>query len=118
YAAAQPTGTGFMARIGNAELVRGISDLYSLAREIEATDVSLQRYELLAQGSQRLFDLHYWLADRDCGDTGAVVREIAATSEAVLDEYEKVEDIRRQSTRAMAQAQTRQQELLGGLRPE
>ncbi|WP_240639584.1 DNA repair ATPase [Pseudofulvimonas gallinarii] len=118
YAAAQPAGTGFMARIGNAELVRGISDLYSLARGIEATDVSLQRYEVLAQASKRLFDLHHWLADRECGDTGAVVRDIAATSEAVLDEYEKVEDIRRQSSRAMAQAQTRQQELLASLRPE
>lgn len=118
YAAAQPTGTGFMARIGNAELVRGISDLYNLAREIEASDVSLQRYELLSRSSQRLFDLHHWLADPHCGDTGTVIREIAATSEAVLDEYEKVEGIRRQSERAMAQARTRQQELLGALRPD
>ena len=118
YAAAQPAGSGFMARIGNAELVRGISDLYSLARGIETSDVSLQRYELLAQSSQRLFDLHHWLADPQCGDAGTVIREIAATSEAVLDEYEKVEDIRRQSARAMAQASTRQRELLGSLRPE
>src|SRR5690606_788350 len=40
------------------------------------------------------------------------------TSGAVLEEYAKVEEIRRQSARAMAQARTRQRELLGQLRPE
>lgn len=118
YAAAQPTGTGFLARIGNAGLVRGISDLYSLVRGIGSRDVSLQRYELLARDSRRLFDIHPWLGEDDCADLAAVLREITTTSGAVLEEYAKVEEIRRQSARAMAQARTRQRELLGQLRPE
>ncbi|MDO1959791.1 DNA repair ATPase, partial [Escherichia coli] len=32
YAARQPARSGFLGRIGNAELVRGVSDLYDLCR--------------------------------------------------------------------------------------
>src|SRR5690606_4907375 len=44
-----------------------------------------------------------------------LLREIAATGELVLDEFEKVESIRQQSARAMAEAETQQQTLLSGL---
>lgn len=37
HAAAQPVGTGPLARIGNADLVRGISDCLSLARAVTET---------------------------------------------------------------------------------
>ncbi|MGO4778333.1 DNA repair ATPase, partial [Lysobacter sp. 2RAB21] len=56
YAARQPAGNTFMGKIGNAELVRGVSELISLSREIDATEVSAQRYGLLAQNTRRLFD--------------------------------------------------------------
>lgn len=39
FAAAKPPATSFMGRIGNAELVRGISDLFSLVREIDSEEV-------------------------------------------------------------------------------
>ena len=61
YAARQPARSGFLGRIGNAELVRGISDLYDLCREIETPAVSIQRYSLLCQNTQRLFDVYHWL---------------------------------------------------------
>ena len=35
YAAAQPVGTGPLERIGNADLVRGISDCLSVARMVD-----------------------------------------------------------------------------------
>lgn len=118
YAARQPAGNTFMGRIGNAELVRGLSDLLSLSREIEATEVSAQRYVLLTQNTRRQFDLHHWLADPNCGDVGTLLHEIVQTGESVLDEYEKVEGIRGQSDRAMREARSRQKALLDGLMPE
>jgi len=118
FAASRPNGTSFMGRIGNAELVRGISDLLSLCREIDAEEVSLQRYELLAQGARRLFDLHHWLADPQCPGVAPLLREIGATGEAVLDEFEKVEGIRRQSERALREAQSSHRALLGEANPE
>lgn len=118
YAARQPAGNSFMGKIGNAELVRGVSELVSLSREIEAGEVSAQRYGLLAQNTRRLFDAYHWLAEPDCGELAPLLREIAATAESVLDEYEKVESIRAQSERAMSEAQARQKALLDSLQPE
>ncbi|GAB3345580.1 DNA repair ATPase [Marilutibacter aestuarii] len=115
FAARQPVGEGFMGRIGNAELVRGISDLFGLVRAISADEVSAQRYEQLAQDTRRLFDLHHWIADPEGGALAPLLHEIVATSESVIDEYEKVEGIRRQSREAMADAATRQKALMGRL---
>ncbi|RDZ26761.1 DNA repair ATPase [Lysobacter silvisoli] len=118
YAATKPAGNSFMGRIGNAELVRGVSDLLSLCREIDATEVSAQRYALLSQNTRRLFDIHHWLGDSHAGDAATVLREIAATSESVIDEYDKVEGIRSQSDRALREALSRHQGLLATLLPD
>lgn len=47
-----------------------------------------------------------------------LLREVAATAELVLDEYEKVESIRRQSAQAMVDAEERHKALLSGLLPD
>ena len=118
FAAHAPTGTSFMARIGNAELVRGISNLLDLGREIDSREVSLPRYELLTHNSRRLFDTHHWLDDANCDGAATLLREISATGESMLDEYEKVESIRKQSAQAMAEVTTQHRTLLGRLQPQ
>ncbi|MCQ4348451.1 DNA repair ATPase [Pseudomonas stutzeri] len=115
FAARQPPRSGFLGRIGNAELVRGVSELRNLCREIDARAVSVQRYGQLCQSVRRLFDAHHWLGAAELGELAPLLREIAATAERVLDEFEKVESIRQQSARVMAEAETRQQALLAGL---
>jgi hypothetical protein len=101
YVAARPPGTSFMGRIGNAELVRAVSNLLDLGRDIEREDVSAARYELLAHNTRRLFDIHHWIDDAQCGGLSTLLHEIAATGESVLDEFAKVQDVRRQSEVAM-----------------
>ena len=118
YAQRQPAGNTFMGRIGNPDLVRGISELLSLAREIDGGDASAQRYQLLTQTTRRLFDQYHWIEDSHCDGLAPLLREIIASSEAVLDEYEKVESIRRQSETAMRDAEARQKALLGSLDPD
>jgi hypothetical protein len=118
FAASRPPGATFMGRLGNAELVRGISSLFELAREIESPEVSARRYQLLTRNTRRLFDAHHWLDAADSRGAAGVLREIAATGESVLDEFEKVESIRRQSEAAMAQARTDHAALLGRLVPD
>ena len=118
FAARQPPRTSFMGKIGNAELVRGLSDLLGVAREIESTDISAQRFERLVAETRRLFDLHHWVDDANCQGAASLVREIAATSEQVLDEYEKVVSIRRQSEQALTEARTQQAALLKSLQPD
>ncbi|MDN6860525.1 DNA repair ATPase [Pseudomonas sp. CAN2814] len=118
YAARQPARSGFLGRIGNAELVRGVSDLYDLCREIDTPAVSVQRYSLLCQNTRRLFDVYHWLGSEQLDGLAPLLREVAATAELVLDEYEKVESIRRQSDQAMVGAEEKQKALLDSLLPD
>lgn len=118
FAAARPPGTSFMGRIGNAELVRTVSDLFDLARDIGREEVTAQRYQLLAQATRRLFDAHPWIDDAHTGGLTTLLREISATGESVLDEFQKVLEIRRQSETAMARAQAEHRALVGRLQPE
>ena len=118
FAASRAPGTSFMGRLGNAELVRAVSNLLDLTREIERDDVSAQRYQLLTHSTRRLFDLHHWIDDAECNGLAGLLHEIANTGESVLDEYEKVQQIRRQSDAAMTQARSDHRALVGRLQPE
>ncbi|MGN6224389.1 DNA repair ATPase [Pseudoxanthomonas sp.] len=118
FAATRAPGTSFMGRLGNAELVRAVSNLLDLAREIEREDVSAQRYQLLTHSTRRLFDLHHWIDDAECNGLAGLLHEISDTGESVLDEYEKVQQIRRQSDAAMIQARSDHRALIGRLQPE
>ena len=115
FAARQPSRSGFFGRVSNAELVRGLSELLNLCRDIDGRDVSVARYTLLCQNTRKLFDHYHWLTDPECDGLAPLLREITASGERVLDEFEKVESIRQQSAAAMRDAEQRQQTLLDRL---
>ncbi len=118
FASQTPASQSFMGRIGNAELVRGISSLFSISRIIENQEVSVRHYEDLNKSSQGLFDDHYWIEDEEVDEIATIVHEIATTAELVIDEFEKVESIRRQSKKSMAEAEAKQQEILRSIQPD
>lgn len=117
FAAQKANSNTPLGRIGNADLVRGVSDAYSIARQIENQKVSAALYEKLGKDALRLFDAYFWMKE-EAFELAPVVREIARTAELVLDEYEKVENIRRQSTNDMLEARVKQRELFDGLIPD
>ncbi|MEM5619658.1 DNA repair ATPase [Pseudomonas aeruginosa] len=86
YAARQPARSGFSGRIGNAELVRGVSTSTTCAGRSRTPAVSIQRYSLLCQNTQRLFDVYHWLGSDQLDGLAPLLREVAATAELVLDE--------------------------------
>ena len=47
-----------MGRIGNPALVRGVSDLLSIARLIDKSEVSVRIYEELNAATRKIFDAH------------------------------------------------------------
>ena len=116
YAARQPQRDSFLGRIGNAELVSGISDLYSVRKEIAATEVSLPRYERLIDAARRLFERYHWLGAPPLRQVHETLLGIVATGDAVIDEYEKVESIRMATAQAMAEVSSRHGQLLRQLR--
>ncbi|GAA1877572.1 DNA repair ATPase [Asanoa iriomotensis] len=91
YAARQPAGTGALARVGNADLVRGISDALSVARMVGEMSPSIPVYEALIATCVRVFDHYHWLGEAELCDLRTPLAEVRATAEQVLDEYEKVQ---------------------------
>ena len=112
FASKVPPSQTFYGRIGNAELVRGISDLYSLCRMIDNQSVSSRLYEELSKSAKKVFDDHYWIAELETESLASIIKEISDTSELVIDEFEKVESIRQQSAKTMAEAEAAQEDLL------
>ena len=125
FASKAEVSQSFFGRIGNAALVRGVSDLYSVCRLIDNQSVSSKVYEELSKSAAKIFDAHYWVADYHPLDrtseqpsVESILKEITQTSELVIDEFEKVESIRRQSQQSMAEAEAAQDDILLSIRPE
>jgi len=118
HANAQPVSQSFYGKIGNAELVRGISELYSISRSMRLEDVSSSHYHRLSQSCSRLFDTYFWLDSPEMRSVAKVLRETASTAELVIDEYEKVESIRAQSTKALLDAEAKQLEIIRHTSPD
>ena len=118
FAAAAPIGDSFLHKVGNAELVRGISDCLSLRRAIEEQSPSVQIYEDLIAAATRALDQYYWLSNAEVGGLAAQVQEIRATAELIVDEFEKVIAIRKAAAEAVDKAALQQEELLRRLRIE
>ncbi len=107
YAAAQPAGTGPLERIGNADLVRGISDCLSVARMVDGAAATTTGYEALIAACARIVDHYHWLGDADLGELLAPLADLRRTAVAVLDEYEKVRALTGQARTALDESAER-----------
>ncbi|TDD71773.1 AAA family ATPase [Actinomadura darangshiensis] len=104
HAAARPAGTGPLERVGNAELVRGISECLSVARMVDEMAPSTRVFEALIASCTRAADLYLWLADDDLGGIAAPLSDVRSTAGRVLDEYEKVRALTEQAVSAVSEA--------------
>ncbi|MFF2852417.1 DNA repair ATPase [Streptomyces sp. NPDC058001] len=106
-AAAGPTGSGPLARVGNADLVRGISDCLSVTRAATATTPTTEGYEALAADCARAADTYHWLSDAELGALGRPLAELRATAEQVIAEFAAVRALTRQAADALGEAAVR-----------
>ncbi|WP_437954854.1 DNA repair ATPase [Sorangium sp. So ce119] len=118
FAASAPTDGSYLAKVGNADLVRGISDALSLRRAAMDGSPTRQTFEDLIRTAGRMTDAFYWLGHAEAGDLQSTVTELRAVSESIVDEFEKVEAIKARAASALAETEAAQKQLLGGVRPE
>ncbi|MDR0564985.1 MAG: DNA repair ATPase [Azoarcus sp.] len=102
---------GFWGRIGNPELVRGIAELASIARAVNEQTPTRAAYDEIIRQCARALDAFFWLDTQEAGQINADLRNIAEAARNTLDEFEKVENIRRATQRAIDEAESRHQEL-------
>ena len=112
------TTASFYTNIGNAELVRGISEFYSISRSIDKQTASVPVYNELSQAYERLQSAYFWLDKPEVKDIKDALHAISQTSELVLDEFEKVESIRQRADQAMQQAEAEQKVIFSRMLPD
>ncbi|WP_329105372.1 DNA repair ATPase [Micromonospora sp. NBC_01699] len=118
YAAGQPVGTGPLERVGNADLVRGISDCLSVARMVNEMTPTLGVFEALITACARIFDHYHWLGEADLGDLRAPLSEVRASGKQVLDEFEKVQSLTAHAAATLDEAAARTATLVRQVRGE
>ncbi|AUX44998.1 DNA repair ATPase [Sorangium cellulosum] len=118
FAASAPTDGSYLAKVGNADLVRGISEALSMRRAAMDGAPTRQTYEDLIKTAERMTDAFYWLGHAETGDLLSTVNELRVVSESIVDEFEKVEAIKARAASALAETEEAQRQLLGGVRPE
>ncbi|WP_315987254.1 DNA repair ATPase [Actinomadura sp. HBU206391] len=101
HAAAQPVGTGALERVGNADLVRGISDCLSVTRMIAEMAPSTEMFEGLIAACVRAADRHHWLGQGELSDLATPLADVRVTAERVLTEYENVRALTDQAAAAV-----------------
>lgn len=107
HAAAQPVGTGPLERIGNADLVRGVSECLSVTRMVGEMSPSAAVFEALIAACTRAADLHHWFAEPDLGALAEPLSDVRAAAVQVLDEYENVRALTAEAGAAVAEADER-----------
>lgn len=112
HASTQPAGHGFFGRIGNAELVRGVAELMGIARAVREQTPTKTAYEDLIRQCTRIADAYFWLDAPEAGGLHGQLKQIADASRATLAEFEKVDTIRRETARTLAQAEAEQRALV------
>ncbi len=118
HEAGAPTDGSYLSKVGNADLVRGISDAYSICRLTENPEPSRDTYEDMIGSVTRMIDSFYWLDHKEVGNLRASLNPIRTSAELIIDEFEKVLAIRRRSAQSLAESEEQQRELMREVRPQ
>ncbi|HYQ42796.1 MAG TPA: DNA repair ATPase [Polyangiaceae bacterium] len=117
FAASTPTDGSYLAKIGNADLVAGISEALTVQKLAKLEQPTRRSFEDVVSFSQRLLDAYHWLGHAEAFDLSSVVREVQAAAALIIDEFEKLRALERAARDAVRAAEESQKQLLDKLRP-
>lgn len=117
-AAARPAGGGPLARTGNADLVRGISDCLALAHGVREMAPTAAVHRRLAADCVRAADRHHWLTDPELGLLAEPLAAMRETARQTLAEFDAVRELTRQAADALDGAERTMTALVRSVRGE
>lgn len=109
-------GEGFYKNLGNAELVKGISELNSIIQMTRSTEVSQTLFEALVNHCNAALDQYHWLSEDELEGVSGKLAELSETSEQIIDEFAKVKALQKQAKQALEDQAKEQHELLGKIK--
>ena len=90
-----PDSDSYLTKIGNRDLVKGISEGYSISRLMSSQEASLYTYQDIIKASTSIVNNYHWLGHEEFFGTKELVGEIKSAACAAVAEYEKVVEIRK-----------------------
>lgn len=112
HAAQAPTRDSALGRIGNRDLVRGVSDLRNLHRLITNQKPTREAYAELLKQVVRIGDSYHWLGGPEAGRLSALLGQVKDGVNAAIGEFEKVLQLTAQAASHVAGLEAAAQELL------
>ncbi|MFY0675659.1 MAG: DNA repair ATPase [Neptuniibacter sp.] len=109
-------GEGFYKNLGNAELVKGISELNTLIQMTRSSDVSQTLFETLSVQCRAVLDQYHWLTDQEVNGINEKLNQLGDTAEQVIDEFAKVRILQKQAFQVIADQEEQQSSLLGQIK--
>ena len=118
FAAQNPVEGGYLAKVGNADLVRGISDVFAIQRQMANLVPSRQVFEDLVSACSRTIDHYHWIAHDETGGLKEALDHARRNAELIIDEFEKLQALRKKAAAALVQIRTDQDRVLLDARPD
>jgi hypothetical protein len=117
FSASAVTGGSYLAKVGNADLVAGISEALTVQKLAQLEAPTRRSFEDVVSFSQRLLDAYHWLGHAEAFDLAQGVRETQAAAALIIDEFEKLRAAERAAREAVRAAEETQKSLLDRLLP-
>ncbi len=118
YASNTPVEGGYLAKVGNADLVRGISDIFAIQRSIANLHPNRQVFEDLVAATARIIDHYHWIGHPETLGVKAVIEQTRRNAELIIDEFEKLQSLQKKAEAALVTARTDQDKVLLDARPD
>lgn len=103
-------------KIGNKDIVRAMAEVNSLITLLNKNDNYADLYNDLAKFSKDILDAYYWLPEPETHQLNIPLQEINKASNAAIDEFEKVVQLRKNAQNQSKEIQKNSSELFNKIK--
>jgi len=103
-------------KIGNSVLVRGMAECREVLTLLRKDDTYGDLYLDLSQKTGDIIDSYFWLGQKEAGDLAQPLKDIRGAATAAIDEFEKVQGLRRSTGERTKTVRESTHELLRSIR--
>lgn len=103
-------------KIGNSELVRGMSECREVLTLLRKDDTYGDLYLDLSKKTGDIIDSYFWLGQKETGELAKPLKDIRGAATSAIDEFEKVQGLRRSTGERTKSVREGANELLRSIR--
>ena len=103
-------------KIGNKDIVKAMAESHELITLLNKEDSYKGLYDDIADASKDLLDAYYWLNEEETERLDLPLREINKASNAAIDEFEKVKQLRKKAAQETSSLSRKGEELFSKIR--